>query len=195
MYPKSLEKLINDFSKLPGVGEKTAQRYAVYLTTNLTKEELENFSQNINAIKDLKTCNICGNIADSNECSICSNQSKDHSTIMIVADIKDIFAFENMRTFNGIYHVLGGLIDLSKGITPNDLKIDKLLKRLNGVVEIIISTNATVSGEITAKYLKNILEDKNIQITRLAYGLPVGSDFKYADSLTLSKAIQNRQKY
>ncbi|MBE0700255.1 MAG: recombination protein RecR [Acholeplasmataceae bacterium] len=196
MYPNLLKKIIEDFQKLPGIGEKTAERLALYLATQIEDQEIIDFSEHLKRIKiEIKTCNLCHMITDQETCYICRDQQREKEMLMIVADAKDVFAMEKMKTYHGIYHVLGGLVDFSRGVTDKDLSIDDLSKRLDGIKEIIIATNGTVEGEMTAKYIKTLFEDQNIYISRLAYGLPVGADLKYADELTLSKAVENRQKY
>ena len=134
-------------------------------------------------------------ITDKPICDLCSDQTRDKQTLMVVSDAKDVFQVEKMKTYHGVYHVLGGLIDFSRGITDKDLHIETLAKRLPDVKEMIIATNSTVEGEMTAKYLKALFADEKLMISRLAYGLPVGTDLKYADELTLSKAVENRLKY
>ena len=195
MYPAIIAKLINDFKKLPGIGEKTAERLVLQLTS-WDKVDLELFGANLIDLKNqIKFCKTCGLLTDSEECAICQNENRDRKTIMVVSDSKDVFALEQTNTFFGLYHVLGGLVDFSKGIEPKDLNIDALTKRLPNAEEIIIATNGTVEGELTAQYLKTLYKESGISITRLGYGLPVGAELKYADQLTLIKAVENRQKY
>lgn len=196
MYPKSLSKIIEDFQKLPGIGEKTAERLALHLVTQFDQEEIEDFSKHLITLKDeIKYCRTCHMLTDHDICEICANPNRDHETLMVVSDAKDVFVMEKMRTYHGVYHVLGGLIDFSRGKTDKDLHIDTLTEKMSHIKEMIIATNGTVEGEMTAKYLKSLYDEKKINITRLAYGLPVGADLKYADELTLSKAVENRQKY
>ncbi len=195
MYPKILKKVIEDFEKLPGIGEKTAERLALHLVTQSKTEDLIDFSDHLKNLKtEIKFCRTCHMITDQEICDICSNDQREQNQIMVVADAKDVFVMEKMRTYHGVYHVLGGLIDFSRGITDQDLNIDTLSERIKDKKEMIIATNGTVEGEMTAKFLKSLYEG-HILITRLAYGLPVGADLKYADELTLSKAVENRQKY
>jgi len=196
MYPTILKKIIEDFQKLPGIGEKTAERLALHLVTSSEYDDLIRFSDHLKRLKEeIKSCAICHMITDQTLCSICQDASRDQETVMVVADAKDVFHMEKMKTYHGMYHVLGGLVDFSRGITDKDLSIDSLAKRLPNMKEMIIATNGTVEGEMTAKYLKTLFMDQPLSITRLAYGLPVGADLKYADELTLSKAVENRQKY
>jgi recombination protein RecR len=196
MYPNILKKIIEDFQKLPGIGEKTAERLALHLVTKIDNDEIIQFSNHLANLKEeIKYCNKCQMITDHDVCEICSNPNRDHHIIMVVADAKDVFVMEKMKTYHGLYHVLGGLVDFSRGITDKDLNIDTLEERLKNAKEMIIATSGTVEGEMTAKYLKSLFDDNRLSVTRLAYGLPVGADLKYADELTLSKAVENRLKY
>ncbi|MDY0338457.1 MAG: recombination mediator RecR [Acholeplasmataceae bacterium] len=196
MYPKILKKLIEDLEKLPGIGEKTAERLALYLATTTEDEDILSFSAHLAQLKsEIKTCRVCHMITDQDICEICSNPLRDHDQLMVVSDAKDVFALEKMKSYTGVYHVLGGLIDFSRGITDKDLNIESLENRVKDMTEMIIATNGTVEGEMTAKYLKSLFESPNLNITRLAYGLPVGADLKYADELTLAKAVENRKPY
>jgi recombination protein RecR len=196
MYPKILKKLIEDLEKLPGIGEKTAERLALYLATTTEDEDILSFSLHLAQLKsEIKTCRVCHMITDQDICEICSNSLRDHDQLMVVSDAKDVFALEKMKSYTGVYHVLGGLIDFSRGITDKDLNIESLENRVKDMTEMIIATNGTVEGEMTAKYLKSLFESPNLNITRLAYGLPVGADLKYADELTLAKAVENRKPY
>jgi recombination protein RecR len=196
MYPQILKKIIEDFEKLPGIGEKTAERLALHLVTQVDNEDILAFSKHLSVLKtEIKFCTKCHMITDQDVCQICSNQDRDHQTLMVLADAKDVFSMEKMRTYHGIYHILGGLIDFSRGITDKDLNILDLFDRIKNVKEMIIATNSTVEGEMTAKYLYQVFKDEPIEITRLAYGLPVGAELKYADELTLSKAVENRRKF
>ncbi len=196
MYPKSLKRIIEDFQKLPGIGEKTAERLALHLVTQFEDEAIEGFSKHLLELKDaIHPCPICGMLTDQATCEICQDTSRDQQTIMIVADPKDVFVMEKMATYRGKYHVLGGLIDFSRGITEKDLNLEHLEERMVSTKELILATNGTVEGEMTAKFIKALFADQDIIITRLASGLPVGADLRYADDLTLSKAVENRRKY
>jgi len=196
MYPIILKKIIEDFERLPGIGEKTAERLALHLITQMDNEDIVSFSNHLKRLKEeIKYCSICNMLTDREICEICSDQTRDHETLMVVADAKDVFIMEKMKTYHGVYHVLGGLVDFSRGVTDKDLNIDTLDKRMKSIKEMIIATNGTVEGEMTAKYLKTLFNDQQVSITRLASGLPVGAELKYADELTLSKAVENRQKY
>lgn len=194
MYPKSFENLISIFEKLPGVGNKTAQRYGFSLLKK-SDDEINEIVQNILSIKNIKKCKTCGFITDEDECVFCKDKSRDASTIMVVANNQDVVAIEKTGSYKGTYHVLNGLISSTKGIYPEDIDIESLQKRINeNIKEIIIATSPTLDGEMTALYLDKILKDKNVLVTRLAHGLPMGSSLDYADDLTLIKALDNRRK-
>lgn len=195
MYPKIILDLINDLKKLPGIGEKTAERLALQLT-NWDNQDLSTFGNNLIELKSkIKTCTVCGLLTDDLVCEICKDKLRDQETLMIVSDSKDVYSIEKTMMYHGKYHVLNGLIDFSKGIEPKDLNFLTLTQRLNEIKEIIIATNGTVEGELTAQYIKSLYQAHNLTISRLGYGLPVGADLKYADQLTLIKAVENRQKY
>lgn len=195
MYPKILSDLIEDLKKLPGIGAKTAERLALSLI-NWNDEDLQLFGNHLIELKKhIKTCKVCGMITDSDTCAICKDALRNRDMIVVVADSKDVFTLEKMGTYQGLYHVLNGLVDFSRGVEPKDLNIESLLERAAHTKEIVSATNSTVEGELTAQYLKSLLSNTGVLVTRLGYGLPVGADLKYADELTLSKAIENRQKY
>lgn len=195
MYPKKFEYLIENYRKLPGVGLKTAERYA-YETIEWNEEKLNDFIQSLVDIRDgIKICEICGNLSDDDTCDICNDHDRDHSLICVVQSPKDVIAMEKTREYNGLYHVLNGVISTSKGILPEDINIESLLQRINGnTKEIIIATNPTVEGETTALYLSKLLEKYEVNVTRIAHGLPMGGHLDYADELTLIKAIEGRNK-
>lgn len=196
MYPKILRQIIEDLEKLPGIGEKTAERLALHLATTTEDEDILSFSSHLASLKsEIKSCKVCHMITDHDMCEICSNPLRDHDQLMVVSDAKDVFALEKMKSYTGVYHVLGGLIDFSRGITDKELNIETLEHRIKDIKEMIIATNGTVEGEMTAKYLKSLFSSPDLNITRLAYGLPVGADLKYADELTLAKAVENRKPY
>lgn len=189
-----LDNLIDQFAKIPGVGRKSAQRMAFYIL-NLPMEDAQLFSNSIiNAKKQIRKCKICQNISELEKCSICSSLTRDQSTICVVQDPKDLLAFERTGEYNGLYHVLHGLISPMDGIAPDDLTIKELLTRLNNniVKEVIMATNPTIEGEATAMYLSKLIKPLNIKVTRLAYGIPVGGNLEYADDLTLNRALQGR---
>ena len=197
-YPKALIKLIEDFSMLPSVGKKTAERYALFIYTKMLEEDVINFSNDLVEVKkNIKICKCCGNISEEEICSICSDETRNKKQILVVETIKDLFVIENVNQYNGIYHVLNGAISFSKGIGVNDLNINSLVEQVkNGEVEeIILATNATLEGETTARYIKELLNDYDIKITRIAHGLPVGGEMSYADDMTLLKAMEGRREY
>jgi recombination protein RecR len=191
-----LEKLSNSFEKLPGVGKKTASRYAYSVIENMSLEDVESFASALVELKQqIKKCDICGMLTTNNICQICSSTSRDNSKIMILKDTKSIIAVEKMGSYNGLYHSLNGLISPYDGIGPDDVNIDSLEKRLNdNVKELIIATPFTPQGETTAIYLEKIYKKDGLSISRLGYGLPAGGDIEYADELTLKRAIENRRK-
>lgn len=193
-YPKALQDLIDSFRKLPGVGEKTAERYAFQIL-DLDQEEVEGFTQSLLDVKTkITTCEVCGNISEDEHCDICDDVNRDKSVICVVQTAKDVIAMERINQFNGVYHVLNGVISTSKGILPEDININSLIERVKeGVDEIIVATNLTVEGETTALYIAKVLENTGVKITRIAHGLPMGGHLDYADELTLSKAIEGRK--
>lgn len=198
MYPKPLQNLIKEFSKLPGIGPRTATRFAFSL---LRKPDYES-ELLANAILKLKketsVCKNCFNISEKDLCEFCSNSKRDRSTVCIIEEAINIPAIENTKQFAGLYHVLGGVIKANEGIGPDDLNIKKLIERVkqNGIKEIIIATNPNTEGETTALYLAKILKPyENIKITRLARGLSTGSDLEYADEMTIISALSGRREY
>ncbi|MBR5206919.1 MAG: recombination protein RecR [Erysipelotrichaceae bacterium] len=195
MYPASLEKLIESFRLLPGVGAKSAERYALCMM-DASEEDVEAFAKALLDIKSkLKVCPVCGNLTEDEKCSICSDETRDHQTICVVQSIKDVVAMEKTNEYKGVYHVLQGLISTTKGILPEDLNIQSLIDRVGEETkEVILATNATMEGETTALYLDKVLSRKGILVTRIAYGLPMGGHLDYADELTLIKAFEGRKK-
>lgn len=195
-YPKYLQDVIGEFSKLPGIGYKTAVRLSMSLI-NRTDEEVLKFSNAIvNCKKKLNYCSICGNFAEDNICYICKDKSRDSSIVCVVQEVKDLYAFEKTKCFRGVYHVLHGVISPSRGIGPDKLNIKNLIQRIEKekIEEIIIATNPNHEGEATSIYISTFLNNKNIKLTRLAYGVPLGSDLEYVDEITLSRALDYRQK-
>ena len=193
---KALARLQESLAKLPSVGKKSAERMA-YAMLEMDEEDLKEFSDAIKELKEkIHFCPVCGNITEEEECEVCQDENRDRTTLMVVSSPKDVMAFENAEGYRGLYHVLGGTISLSKGKGIEDLNISSLLERVDAgeIKEIIIATNPTVDGETTALYLAKLLENKGINITRLAYGLPMGGNLDYADALTLAKAIEGRRK-
>ena len=194
MYPDKFQKLIDVYEKFPGVGNKTAQRYA-FQVLDYSREEIDEYINALSEIKNIKKCKCCGFLSDEDYCMICKDQTRDKSTIMVVAYPQDVVAIEKTEMYKGSYHVLGGLLSSSKGTFPEDIDINNLVKRVdNNAREIIIATSPTMDGEMTALYLDKILKNKNVLVTRLAHGLPMGASLDYADELTLIKAMSNRRK-
>ncbi len=193
--PKSFSTLVTNLTMLPGVGEKTAERYA-YSLYDRDIEEIENLSSSlIEFKKNIKTCKICGCISDFDECEICSDKTKDKSTICIVEDSKSVFFIEKTGKYNGYFHVLGGLISPIEGINPENLNIGSLINdRINkDVKEIIIALNPSIEGEVTSMYIQKLLEKYDVKVSRLSYGIPMGSDMEYLDPLMISKALDDRK--
>jgi recombination protein RecR len=189
---ESLDNLVAQFTKLPSVGVKTAQRYA-YSIINMSKEEVEKFAAAlVDAKEKIHYCKTCGNYTDLDECEIC--KTRDKSIICVVKDPKDIAAFEKIRDYKGVYHVLHGTISPLSGIGPDDIHIKELLKRLDGVKEVIMATNPDVEGEVTANYIAKLLKPLGIKVTRLASGVSMGSDIEYTDEVTLSRALIDRKE-
>ena len=194
MYPSNFESLIALFEKLPGVGNKSAQRYAFALLEK-DSETIDEIVETVKKVKNIKRCRICGFLSDEDECLFCKDTTRNRSQIMVVAYAQDVVAIEKTGSYKGVYHVLNGLVSSSKGVFPEDINIDSLLKRINEETkEVIIATSPTMDGEMTALYLDKILKDKGVLVTRLAHGLPMGSSLDYADDLTLIKAMDNRRK-
>ncbi|HZZ64612.1 MAG TPA: recombination mediator RecR [Candidatus Baltobacteraceae bacterium] len=190
-----VQTLINEFSKLPTVGPKTAARLVFYLL-NRPRNEAQALAEAIIAVKDrVRLCSICYSITEDEPCAICSDERRDHSTICVVAEAKDIFALERTSAYKGRYHVLGGLISPMDGIGPAQLHVKELIERIaaESPSEIIIATNPNAEGEATALYLSRLITPVGVAVTRLAYGLPIGGDLDYADEVTLAKAIEGRR--
>jgi len=196
MLPSSIQKLIEQFSRLPGIGPKTAQRLAFYLLKK-PQTDLEVFAQSlINAKKDLKTCSICLNLSQQDPCLICSDGSRDQNTICLVAENHDLESIERTGEYKGVYYILGGVLNPLEGIGPDNLNLSQILDRLKSgkIKEIILGLNPDLEGESTMIYLQQLLKPLNIKITRLAKGLPSGSDIEYADEITLGSALKNRKE-
>lgn len=194
-YIESLQNLTEQFGKLEGVGRKSAFRMA-FSVLDMSNEDAEALSQAIlDAKAKIHLCPICQNLTDREICAICDDESRDRSTICVVSDVRTVLAMEKVREYRGQYHVLHGVISPLSGITPDQLKIKELLARLNDgeVKEVIVATNADVEGETTAMYLARILRPLDIKVTRLAYGISVGTDIEYADEITLYRALQGRR--
>ena len=196
-YPRTLNVLINELGKLPGIGDKMAQRLAFHILS-ITDREAENLSEAItNAKQSLRYCVVCGNLTDREKCRICEDEARDPSVICVVESPQDVLAMERIREFHGRYHVLHGTISPMDGVGPNDLNLTSLVRRLQAepdVKELILATNPNIEGEATAMYISTLLKDTGIKITRLAHGLPIGGDLEYADEETLLKAIEGRRE-
>jgi len=192
-YPIAIEKLIEEFAKLPGIGYKTAQRLTLYVL-NLPKEEVKEFSEAlVKARGTIKYCSVCGNFTDKDPCAICGNPNRDKSIICVIEQPKDIMSMEKIREYNGVYHVLHGNISPMAGRGPEDIKLRELIRRVDGSVnEVIVATNPNVEGEATAMYISKILKPLGVKVTRIAHGVPVGGDLEYADEVTLAKALEGR---
>jgi len=198
-YPKPIRNLIDGYLTLPGIGKKTAERLALYTFSQMDDENIKRLGEAIINIKcNLFHCPKCHNISESiDECEICADKKRDHSIVMVVETIKDVFIMEKMNEYKGVYHVLGGAINFAAGIGVEDININSLIERVkeNTIKEIILATNATTEGETTARYIKVMLEDFDVLVSRIAHGLPFGGDISYADEMTLLKAIEGRRKY
>jgi len=194
-YPKAIAELVEEFEKLPGIGHKTAGRLAFHVL-NSSIEDAQNFANAIlNAKNKTKFCSICNNMAEDEICPICQNNKRDKSTICVVADVKDLIAMEKTHEFNGVYHILQGVISPINGIGPDDIKIKELLSRLNDdIKEVILATNPNVEGEATAMYISKLIKPLGIKVTRIAHGIPVGGDLEYTDEVTLTMAIDGRRE-
>lgn len=195
-FPTALERLTEEFAKLPGIGGKTAQRLAFYMLSR-SDEEAEQFADAIlQAKRTVHTCPVCQNLTDAELCSICDDESRDHGVICVVAEPKDVIAMERAREYHGVYHVLHGVISPLNHIGPDDIRIRELLRRVGegGVREVIMATNPDTEGEATAMYLSRLLRPMEVKVTRLAYGIPVGSQLEYADEVTLLRALEGRRE-
>ncbi|HWP51871.1 MAG TPA: recombination mediator RecR [Clostridia bacterium] len=191
----SLAKLVEQFARLPGVGRKTAQRLAYYVLSQPEQYARDFSAALLEASRSIKRCTVCQNLSDGEKCTICTNEARDRSIICVVADPRDVMAFERMREYNGLYHVLHGLISPMDGIGPDQLTIKELLARLNdGVREVVMATNPTVEGEATAMYLSRLIKPLGIKVSRLAYGIPVGGNLEFADDVTLCRALEGRNE-
>jgi len=195
-YPKTLSRLIESYKKLPSIGEKTAERLAL-ATLELDDEIIEMFSTSIKEIKaKIKKCPKCGNLTEEDECLICADKSRDRETICIVEDVKNVISLEKVGTYNGLYHVLDGLISPLDGVNPEDLNINSLLERTKdgSIKEIIMAIKPGIEGEMTSLYITKKLSNSGVKITKIAYGIPIGADMDYLDSLTLEMALEDRKE-
>lgn len=196
MYPKSIQNVIEAFKYLPGIGDKTAERMALHLL-NLDKVQTDFLADSIKNLQEkTKRCKICGNFSDDDICFVCSDPTRDKKTLCVVEDPKTIIAIEKLGVYHGIYHVLNGLISTLDGMNPEDIRLDKLINRMQNekYQELIIAVKPCLEGEMTALYINNVLKDLGINITRLASGIPMGADMEYIDAITLEKAFDNRKK-
>lgn len=188
--PEVIERLVNRFAALPGVGRKTAQRYA-YAVIEMSEEDAKSFAEAITEVKEkVKFCSVCGNLTDKEVCDICSSRS--HDVICVVAEPKDVLALERVAGRTFVYHVLGGTLSPLDGRGPEKLRIKQLLSRLDGVKEVIMATNPDVEGEATAMYIARLLRPLGVKVTRLAQGISMGSEIEYADEVTLTRALESR---
>ncbi len=191
-----LAKLINSFSKLPGIGSKTAMRL-VFHVIKMSDADVEEFAKNLYYVKkNVKYCEKCGNLSDNDVCYVCADIKRDQSILCVVEDFKDVLAFERINEYRGLYHVLGGVLSPIEGVGPEEIRIKELLHRLKSdtVKEIILATNPDVKGEATAIYLQRLLKPIGVKLTRIAHGIPVGGDLEYTDDVTLAKALEGRRE-
>ena len=195
-YPNAMERLTEQFARLPGIGGKTAQRLAFFILSQTEEEALAFADAIVTAKKTVKTCPVCQNLTDTDMCSLCADPKRDKGVICVVAEPKDVLAMERAREYNGVYHVLHGVISPLNHIGPNDIRIRELLQRLQDtqVREVIMATNPDTEGEATAMYISRLLKPMDIKVTRLAYGIPVGSQLEYADEVTLLRALEGRRE-
>ena len=195
-YPDNLQKLIDSFKKYPGIGPKNAERLAFFTIMNLKKEDALLFSENIiNSINSIKKCNVCGMITENDICDICQDNDRENK-LMIVEGVKDVMSFEKTNYYKGKYHILNGVISPLNGISGEDLKLDKISERIKNenISEVIISTSSNLDGEMTAMYIKKMLEKEKVNVYRIGYGLPVGADIEYADDITLMRALEGKKE-
>lgn len=196
MYALPIAKLIEEFSKLPGIGKRSAERLAFHVL-KMPKENVERFSKTlIDAKEKIRFCPECQSLTDNVPCSICSDAKRDKTVICVVENPKDVIAMEKTKEFSGVYHVLHGVISPIDGVGPDDIKIKELLLRTkdNNVKEIIMATNPSIEGEATAMYISNLFKNFGIKVTRIAHGLPVGGELEYADEITLTRALEGRHE-
>ena len=194
-YPVAIEKLIEEFAKLPGIGQRTAQRLALHVL-NLPEDEVKEFADAlVKARGTIKYCSVCGNFTDQDPCAICSNPNRDKSVICVLEQPKDVMTMEKVKEYNGLYHILHGNLSPMQGRGPQDIRIRELVARMKeDVKEVIIATNPNIEGEATAMYIAKILKPLDVKVTRIAAGVPVGGDLEYADEVTLSKALEGRKE-
>ena len=194
VYIEPLARLVNAFSKLPGIGGKTALRLA-YHVISAPEEDIRDLTLALQEIKKkIKYCTQCGNFCEGELCDICANPRRNHTQICVVKDPRDVIAMEKAESFQGVYHVLHGTISPMDGIGPDDIRIKELLNRLDGVAEVILATNSDVEGDATAVYIARLLKPMGIKTTRIAHGIPIGGDLEYIDEVTLAKALDGRRE-
>lgn len=196
MYAGVIDELIESFERLPGIGHKSAERIAFYVLENMTEQDAERMASSIvTAKKSIRLCECCQNLTDESPCRVCSSPKRDRSVICVVEGPEDVSAIENTHEFNGLYHVLHGALSPMDGVGPDDIKINELLLRLadGKAEEVILATNPTVNGTATAVYISKLLAPFDVKVTRIAHGIPIGSDIEYADKITIVKALESRQ--
>lgn len=196
IYPDLLQKLINYYKKLPGVGDKSAERMAL-ATIDIAEKDIEDFAKTlVDAKNNLKPCKECGQLTENEVCNICSNDGRDKNLICVIEDYKSVFSFEKVGNYKGVYHVLNGLISPMDSIGPEDINISSLVKRVDSLEnpELILALKSSVEGETTTLYIKKIFEKKDVTISRLSYGIPIGAEIDYLDIITLDKALEDRKK-
>lgn len=196
VYPELLENLIKFYKKLPSIGEKSAERLAL-ATLDLDDDLIQNFSKSIvDAKSKLGPCKVCNNLTDKDVCDICSNENRDKNLICVIEDYKSVFSFEKAGNYKGVYHVLNGLISPINNVGPEDINISSLVKRIEALdnPELILALRSSIEGETTTLYIKKIFEKKNVKISRLSYGLPMGAEIDYLDVMTLDKALEDRKQ-
>ena len=195
-YPEKLQKLIDSFKKYPGIGPKNAERLAFYTIMNLKREDAVLFSENIiDSVNSIKKCSNCGMITENDICDICIDTDRENK-LMIVETVRDVMAFEKTSYYKGKYHILNGVVSPLNGVSAEDLKLDQIIERINkeNITEVILSTSSSLDGEMTAMYIKKMLEKENVNVYRIGYGLPVGADIEYADDITLMRALEGKKE-
>ena len=195
-YPKPLEILINELSKLPGIGGKTAQRLAFHILSVEDKEAEQLAGSILRAKREMRYCSVCGNLTDTDPCRICSDPARRQDVICVVESPRDVAAMERIREYNGLYHVLHGVISPMDGVGPDDIRIRELMERLSSgeVKEVVLATNPDVEGEATAAYIARLIKPMGVKVTRIAHGVPVGGELEYTDEVTLSRAFEGRRE-
>lgn len=197
-YPDAIEKLIESFRKYPGVGKKTAERYALYSVNRLSHEEIDELIDSFLKIKDeIFQCPICGNLTDTDPCYVCKDESRDKTMVIVVEEARDVIVMEKTNKYHGLYHVLNGAISPSNGIGPDDIRLKELMQRLkeDAIKEVILATNLSTEGEVTAQYISRLLQGTDILVTRIAHGIPAGGNIEFADEVTIFKALEGRRKF